>query len=248
MITIAVMNESTAITDTKIHHMLKAFETQWNRDLSPAWGIDQASFTFVKAGDQPPSGAWWLIWLDDSDQADALAYHDLTDEGLPLSKVFVKTVEGDNASLSVAASHELCEMAVDPTINLASQDAQGTFWAYETADPVEADEYGYKIDGVLVPDFVLPSWFDFKGSRAPYDFTENCTAAFQVLSGGYAQRYDESQGWVQINARRVEKARALNAPDGSRRERRHRGRARLNRSGDHEMRSERRARAISKKG
>jgi len=57
-------------------------------------------------------GSWWLVFLDDSDQADALAYHDLTEDGLPISKVFVKTILADNASVSVGATHELCEMAV----------------------------------------------------------------------------------------------------------------------------------------
>jgi hypothetical protein len=38
----------------------------------------------------PAPDSWWLVFLDNSDQAGALAYHDLTNEGLPLSKVFVK--------------------------------------------------------------------------------------------------------------------------------------------------------------
>src|SRR5262249_10939284 len=153
-------------------------------------------------------GAWWLVWLNNSDQADALAYHDLTDEGMPLSKVFVETIQADGASLSVAATHELVEMAVDPTINLAAQDGAGTFWAYEIADPVEADQFGYHIDGVLVTDFVLPSWFGFKSSSAPFDFRRHCTDAFQVLSGGYAQQFDAQSGWKQVTSRRATSRRA----------------------------------------
>jgi len=33
---------------------------------------------------------WAMVFLDDADQPGALAYHDLTPDGLPLSKVFVK--------------------------------------------------------------------------------------------------------------------------------------------------------------
>ena len=29
-----------------------------------------------------PAGSWWVVFLDNSDQAGALAYHDLTNEGL----------------------------------------------------------------------------------------------------------------------------------------------------------------------
>jgi hypothetical protein len=229
MITIAVLNESTAATDAQIQTYLPAFTTQWNRDLAPAWGLDQVTFVFVPKGASPPAGAWWLVWLDDSDQADALAYHDVTDEALPLSKVFVKTILADKTSLSVAATHELCEMAVDPTINLAAQDAQGTFWAYEVADPVEDDQYAYKIDDVLVTDFALPAWFGYKNSRGPFDFQNRCSDAFQVLSGGYAQEFGSS-GWTQVNGSKVAKERSRNASKGSRRERRARGAARWVRS------------------
>ncbi|HET7502251.1 MAG TPA: hypothetical protein VFK02_14635 [Kofleriaceae bacterium] len=227
MITIAVINES-PISDAEIQKMLPAFETQWNRDLRPAWALEESKFTLVSKADLVPPGAWWLVWLNDSDQADALAYHDVTDEGLPLSKVFVKTIQGDNASLSVAATHEICEMAVDPTLNLAAQDQAGTFWAYEIADPVESDQYGYEIDGILVTDFVLPSWFGFKSSQAPFDFKHHCTDAFQVLAGGYAQKFTQD-GWMQVT-KRANSHRANHPSEGSRRERRSRGHARWNRS------------------
>jgi len=195
--------------------------------LSPAWDIDQALFIFVPKGLTPDPAAWQCVFLDDSDQAGALAYHDLTNTGLPLSKVFVKTLMSDNASVSVGASHECCEMAVDPTINLAAQDASGAFWAYEVCDPCEDDQYGYDINGILVSDFVTPAWFGFAsaGTR-PVDFMKKATAAFQVLTGGYAQKYDPASGWTQINgaeARMQAKKHVITAPRGSRREKRLRG-------------------------
>ena len=39
-------------------------------------------------------GAWALAFLDTADVANALGYHDLTPDGLPLSKVFVRTTLG----------------------------------------------------------------------------------------------------------------------------------------------------------
>jgi hypothetical protein len=111
---IAVINESTAVSDADVLKMLPAFEQQWNKDLGPVWGVEAAGFAFVPTGEPPASGTWWVVFLDDSDQANALAYHDLTNEGLPISKVFVKTILADKASISVGATHEICEMAVDP--------------------------------------------------------------------------------------------------------------------------------------
>jgi hypothetical protein len=219
---IAVINESTAIADADVLKMLPAFQQQWNKDLEPIWGVEAATFTFVPTGEAPAAGTWWVVFLDDSDQADALAYHDLTSEGLPISKVFVKTILADHASISVGATHEICEMAVDPWLNSAYQDPQGVFWAGEICDPVEDDQYGYEIDGILVTDFVTPNWFAHQNSQGEIDLEGHAQSAFAVLTGGYAQKFDPEQGWVQVTgAKAAHGVRAYAAP-GSRRERRFR--------------------------
>jgi hypothetical protein len=222
MLQIAVMNESTAITDGHVQEMLPAFDQQWNKDLESVWGVEQATFSFVPKGHAPPKGSWWVVFLDNSDQAGALAYHDLTNEGLPISKVFVKTLLADNASVSVGATHELCEMAVDPWLNSAFQDSHGVFWAGEICDPVESDQYGYQIKGILVTDFVTPTWYGHKHAHGPSDFKAHSHKAFEVLTGGYAQKFDPRHpGWVQVTGTKAMMTQhgAYAAP-GSRRERR----------------------------
>jgi len=200
--------------------MLPAFTQQWNQDLLPIWGVDTATLTFVPKSTKPASGTWWAVFLDDSDQANALAYHDLTDEGLPISKVFVKTILSANESVSVGATHELVEMAVDPWLNSAYQDPQGTFWAGEVADPVEDDQYGYDIGGVLVTDFVTSNWFAHQHATSAIDFKGHASAPFDVLTGGYAQKFDPQHGWVQVTGAEAIKSKRATAPIGSRRERR----------------------------
>jgi hypothetical protein len=59
-----------------------------------------------------------MVFLDDADQPDALACHDLTPDGLPEAKVLVKTTLADHELVSVSASQELVEMLVDAAINL----------------------------------------------------------------------------------------------------------------------------------
>jgi hypothetical protein len=220
---IAVINESTAIGDADIQQMLPAFDQQWNNDLQQVWGVESAAFQFMSGGATPPAGSWWVVFLDNSDDPRALAYHDLTTEGLPLSKVFVKTLQADNASVSVGATHEICEMAVDPWLNSAYQDPQGAFWAGEICDPVESDQYGYQINGILVTDFVTPNWFAHKNAQGQIDFQGHANDPFQILTGGYAQRFDPTAGWQQINGQQLKASRRLKAPIGSRRERRARG-------------------------
>jgi hypothetical protein len=195
---LAVINQSTAISDADVQKMLPAFTQQWNNDLKPIWGVEPATFTFVPKGHAPAAGTWWLVFLDNSDQAGALAYHDLTNDGLPISKVFVKTLVADRASISVGATHELCEMAVDPWLNSAYQDPHGVFWAGEICDPVEADQYGYEIGGVLVTDFITPNWFAHEHAQGNIDLKGHSRKAFEVLSGGYAQKFDPDRGWQQV--------------------------------------------------
>jgi hypothetical protein len=223
---IVVINESKGVSDAEVRAMLPAFELQWNRDLRAVWGVEPASFAFLPRGQAPGAAApdpdaWWLAILDNSDQAVALAYHDLTNDGQPLGKVFVDTLLADGASVSVGASHEICEMGVDPWLNSAYQDATGLFWAAEVCDPVEDEQYGYWIGDVLVTDFVTPDWFTQPRAESRLDLREHAHTPFQILSGGYAQHFQVRKGWVQVTgATAMGRLRARNAAKGSRRERR----------------------------
>jgi hypothetical protein len=163
-------------------------------------------------GQQTPTGHWWLVVLDDSDQAGALGYHDTTPEGLPLGKVFAKSDQQFGMQWSVTASHELLEMLGDPAINLTalsmtafdiSQNVVGRLYAYEVCDACEADADGYDIDGVLVSDFVYPAWFESFRTTGSTQFDQHLriTDPFQLLPGGYAMVYDMTSGtgWQQIS-------------------------------------------------
>src|SRR5262245_48266858 len=89
-IKVAVINASTVVQDNEAQATVPALQTQVHRDFAPAWGID-ADLTFVPKGSQPAVDTWWLVILDNSDQAGALGYHDITSQGLPLGKVFAGT-------------------------------------------------------------------------------------------------------------------------------------------------------------
>jgi hypothetical protein len=168
------------------------------------------------------------VILDSSDQAGDLGYHDLTDEGLPQGKVFAKTDMADGSQWSVTCSHELLEMLVDPDINLTATVQPDVnhmiLYSYEVCDPCEYDPYGYKIDNVLVSDFVHPAWFQtFSNGSAQFDHMKHITAPLQLLPGGYIQTYNVTQGfgWQQQSLKADALPRySMRAPIGSRRERR----------------------------
>src|SRR5260370_651012 len=104
MTQIAVMNESTVMSDGDVQKMLAAFDQQWNTDLRPVWGVDAATFTFVPKHQMPAARSWWLVFLDNSDQAGALADQDLTNEAVPVSKLFVDTLDPHHGWVQVSGS------------------------------------------------------------------------------------------------------------------------------------------------
>ena len=226
-IKIAVLNASTVLKDAEIRKAVPALQSQVHRDFAPAWGVD-AGLTFLPKGSNPPADAWWLGILDNSDQAGALGYHDLTDQGLPLGKVFAGTDMQDGLEWTVTASHELLEMLVDPDINLAAYVEQPNggmrLYAYEVCDPCEADEIGYQLDGTLVSDFVYPAWFESfrKPGSTQFDRQNRITEPFQLLSSGYISIFDcpSGNGWTQITGDRKAHRYSMRPPVGSRRERR----------------------------
>ncbi|WP_222932722.1 hypothetical protein [Nocardia yunnanensis] len=221
------MNRSTVLTDAEVSAVVPALQTQVHRDWAPAWGSD-ADLSFVASAQQPEPGSWWLVVSDDSDQAGALGYHDLTPEGLPLGKVFARSDRDAGLQWTVTASHELLEMLADPDINLAAYEFStatiGRIYAYEVADAVEANQYGYQIDGVLVSDFVFPAWFENfrKAGSTQFDYGKHLTAPFELLPGGYIGVFDITggSGWHQLTADNAPARYAMRARVGSRRERR----------------------------
>ena len=88
---ISVINESTVLTDADVTPVVGALQQQVTNDFRPAWGGD-AELTMIPQGTPAPAGTWWLVILDDSDQAGALGYHDLTPDGLPIGKVFAASL------------------------------------------------------------------------------------------------------------------------------------------------------------
>jgi hypothetical protein len=103
--------------DADVTPGVAALQKRVTNDFHPVWGTD-AELTIVPKGRQPSNGSWWLVLLNDSDQANALGYHDLTTEGLPIGKVFAASDLKAGTSWTVTAGHGLLEMLGDPNINL----------------------------------------------------------------------------------------------------------------------------------
>jgi hypothetical protein len=95
------------------------------------------------------------------------------------------TVEGWSRDLS----HEILEMLVDPTTNRAAYH-DGVGQAVEVADPVEW--HGYRLRGVFVSDFVLPSWFAGATTGEPTCVATSCSfPGPELASADAVGPYDE---------------------------------------------------------
>jgi hypothetical protein len=103
-----------------------------------------------------------------------------------MSKVFVKNILDQKDQVSVAASHELAEMLVDPSANLYSTGPKkNRLYDYEVADPVE--ELFFEVDGIAMTNFVYPTYFEtfHKRGSVRFDHMAKLKRPFALHKGGY---------------------------------------------------------------
>lgn len=222
---IVVINES-RVSDDAAKALVAALGVQVSRDLAPAWGIPAVEVSFLKKTANLPAGAWPLVLLEDSDQANALGYHDVTKGGAPMGKSFVGSSIDDGCDWATTTSHELCELLIDPTCDLVVNTVYAgkqVMVLREVCDPCEGDCFAYPINGIEVSDFVFPAYFDVFSPRSfstQFDQCRDIHAPMTLLSEGYFSIYDThaNAGWQQVYGDLVSPRRRVLTP-GSRRER-----------------------------
>lgn len=216
MIRVLVVNESTVLTHEQVAACVAALGAQVNEDFAPYYGTP-ITIEIAAAGTKPDPGVWELVFLDDSDQAGALGYHETTVNGDPIAYAFAKTAIANGESWTVTASHELLEMLADPEINSVIEqdnpDGSMTMYFKEVCDPCEDDSFGYRKahfklpEGslVLLSDFVLPSYWQANSEGTAFDFTGHITKPLSLISGGYYStlQIPSSIQWQQINDRKA---------------------------------------------
>lgn len=173
--TIAVVNQTKGVTDAFVQSTMNAVAQQVHNEYKAKWGYD-ATFVFVGKGKTSPAGAWNCNVVQTKGD-----YHTVT-RGVPVAYCHVSGVSTDYWTNTV--SHEVLEMRTDPFVNTTYTRPNGTTGYVEVCDACEQNDQGYRINTILMSDFVYPSWFQASG-KSPYDYRGLITAPFQLLPGGY---------------------------------------------------------------
>jgi hypothetical protein len=201
--TIACINKATVALGVDFASLVSALQKYVDRHLAPVWGTPAKLVKTTKLRDD----AWTMIFVDTADDVRNLREDlkkiigkDVADEfdgfhllkGRPVALVFVKTVLSGKSRLSkrdrvsMAASHELAEMLVDPGNDLWCKHGKGTLYAYEVCDAVE--EKHFPVNGLAMSDFVYPTFFErfHRRNSVQFDHMNTVKGPFEILKDGYA--------------------------------------------------------------
>jgi len=126
--------------DADVTPGVAALQERVTNGFRPVGGTD-AQLTIVRKGTKPSYGSWWIVLLNDSDQANALGYHDLATEGLPVGKVFAVSDLNAGTSSTVPPATNCWNCWATPNINLTvfvqNGNMAGILNAYEVCEVCE---------------------------------------------------------------------------------------------------------------
>lgn len=180
-IEIAILNQSSVVSDTDVQTAIIAIQSQIDNEFYNSWHI-RANLVFNPATIQTTD--WPLYIQDNTDMLGAGGYHYETLLATPFARVFAVTDQSMGINWTVALSHEILEMLVDPSGTMRVLNSSNIYILEEVCDPVQANTY--QIGNVAVSDFVFPAWFSVSGT-SPYDQLGLITSSFQVMPGGYSK-------------------------------------------------------------
>jgi hypothetical protein len=190
-------SSSKRFVDGKIRAVIRALNIQVAQ-LRRCWPTTPAAVIFelqnLKDIDSGPVGVWPIVLVDDLGEP-GNGFH-TTAHYRPYAKVAVH-----DEDWTIAASHEMLEMLIDPSgnrlqvgraieLDATSAIADGTAhveYVLEICDPCAAHDCAYRVDDTTwVSDFVTPDFYaprEIAGTH--YTFRHNIKAPRRILHGGY---------------------------------------------------------------
>lgn len=202
---IVVVNRCVDLVD---HATAQKWVDAWQRqiagDFAPVW--NKAALLHYAGDTEKLDATDWLLSLVRASATDgALGSHWL--DGRPTGEVGVQTCIDDGVEPSSCGSHEILEMVLDEYATLAFQSGHFIL-AAEACDRCEGSDGDYRIDGVQVENFSLPS--AFINGAGPWDFRKKCSSN-RVLSNGYQLQISLGNGvqWQQVTGAGARRAKRV---------------------------------------
>lgn len=199
---IAVVNESTLVSNADVATMCEAIQLQLDLHFLPAWNLKSGTVKFYADKTQVPGYAWIIYVIDTDAQVEgALGFHQEVGDKINGYIMCQPILSNGGAVLafdaknpgqytvSATLSHEVLETVNDRFTNNFS-DNGSTSWCNEMCDPCEQVGYGILVGttNVSVSDFCFPNFFNPQATatNAPFNYLKTFTGPFQILAGGYA--------------------------------------------------------------
>jgi hypothetical protein len=208
---ISVINHSNgAVSDEKLHRVIRAINRQIEKDFEPYWSLGAVLRLEGRSTKKPSKLSLpdlrgdAILYLWDQVEKDFLGYHETNARGIPYGFVFLDVSAAVEEDWSVTMSHEALELIADPEVNLLVKGPHPTkrgrtvFHWYEMSDAVQSETY--EVDGVEVSNFVLPLYFtggDEHGGRNDFlgrSHGGETLKSFGVNPGGYIGYFDPKTG------------------------------------------------------
>ncbi len=215
-----LIDQSGKVPLSTLEKIAASLEIQAKRDLAEVWEVSAN----VAAGTEVTAGQWPIYVVNELDLANAYGYHYIDN----LRKPYAKILYRENWTLT--ASHEMLEMLVNPYLDryiatdIAANLQGDERFLVEIAGPVQSVAYGYEIEGILVSNFMYPSYFDLLVTEGKaYDHLGVIKKPRSILEGGYVSFLDNLGQWWQAfvtqnktDLRRIAQGTVSNSPTASR--------------------------------
>lgn len=203
---VGLIDKTSELDPEMVSGVAAALNVQVTRDLPQFWSVQATVIALTTK--KVPSGVWPVFLVKQLPPGEG-GFH-LDKHNQPYAEVIASP---SSEGWTVAASHEVIEMLVDPNGNRLQsstaieitagkiRDGSGQYeYLVEACDPCEADDYSYTIQGFAVSDFLTPHFYDLAvtpGTR--YSFTGALTKPREILPGGYISWIDqETEEWQQL--------------------------------------------------
>jgi hypothetical protein len=194
---VALVNASSlALAASHMQIVASALQSQVEGELAAAWRV--SAQVRAVGPREAPRASDWPIWLVDPARALDFGGVHRSAGGAPYALVIVST------SWTVAASHEMIEMLVDPSGTRfawgpsldPAANGRPVRYLVEPADPCESSVYD--VDGVPVSDFATPSYFGIEPPDRRFDHLGQLKGPYDLPASGNLSWWDPQEGrWYQ---------------------------------------------------